>query len=343
MSTDTFELHIQQSLEKLENLWQRSYSIPHPENELWRQTTELPQQQQQLLQESLEELAASIEELQLASETLRQQNDELIASRQQIEAQRQYYQELFDLAPDCYFITSKEGTIKEANQKTTELLQVSPKHLSRKSLAVFIALDDRQQYYQILNQLKQGKISQATWQLEIVNRQQQVITAKCLVMAKRDRTGEIVNLRWRVSPFSSDSHNQDTTNLIPILVNSLRYPLYNLATQVEETISSNQSRAASSYGSLENISHDVFKLKQIVNNAYVIECLANKKDLHPALIDYSSFIKSLIKKVRKRPNFISEISLINLESCVGICDVFCLEQIIVNLLQLSSQQAAINP
>ncbi|MEM7592607.1 MAG: hypothetical protein AAF383_13975, partial [Cyanobacteria bacterium P01_A01_bin.83] len=47
--------------------------------------------------------------------------------------------------------------------------------------------------------------------------------------------------------------------------------------------------------------------------------------------------------VRKRPNFISEISLINLESCVGICDVFCLEQIIVNLLQLSSQQAAINP
>ena len=74
-----------------------------------------------------------------------------------------------------------------------------------------------------------------------------------------------------------------------------------------------------------------------------MECLANRKDLHPALIDYSSFINSLIKRTRKRTNFQSEILLTALESCVGISDIFCLEQIIVNLLQLTAQQAAINP
>lgn len=54
MSTDVFELHIQQSLQKLEGLWRRSESIPNPDSQLWQNTKELPQQQQELLKESLD-------------------------------------------------------------------------------------------------------------------------------------------------------------------------------------------------------------------------------------------------------------------------------------------------
>ena len=83
MSLEVFELHIQQSLQKLEDLWQRADMMPTDSKDLWQQADEFPLQQQQLLRESLTELSASIEELQVATETLRQQNEELIASRQQ--------------------------------------------------------------------------------------------------------------------------------------------------------------------------------------------------------------------------------------------------------------------
>lgn len=157
MATDIFELHIQQSLEKLEDLWLRSNSLPTSDSKLWQNSQELPQRPQELLRESLTELSASIEELRMASEILREQNTQLLASQQKIIAEKEYYRDLFDSATDCYIVTTKNGSICQGNKKAVELLEVAPQYLSGKALAVFVALDCRREYYTQLNKIKRIK------------------------------------------------------------------------------------------------------------------------------------------------------------------------------------------
>lgn len=337
MSTDIFELHIQQSLQKLEDLWQRTGAIPTPDSKLWQSTRELPQQQQQVLRESLEELSASIEELQLATETLKQQNTDLLANHQPIEAQLHYYQELFHSAPDCYIVTTKNGTIKEVNQKTTELLGVSAKYLNGKALAVFIPVAQRQDYYKILNQIKQGQISQATWQLEINPRQQNSLNVEFTVNTMRDLYGKVTNLRWRISPVICERNEKVNSTLIE----HIRYPIYNLATQIEEIQTSNLENKQSDRR-WQEISNDLLKLQYIVDNAYILLCLPSEESLNPSLVDYTVFVKRAIKKIQQHKIVQQQIVVNSQDSCVGICDVFLLERIITNILNSSAKYVPVD-
>ncbi|MGL5793625.1 MAG: PAS domain-containing protein [Waterburya sp.] len=345
MSTDVFELHIQQSLQKLEDLWRRSGKIPNPDSQLWQNTKELPQQQQELLKESLDELSASIEELQLATETLRQQNEELLTNRQQIVLEKQYYQELFDSAPDCYIITAKNGTIIEVNQKTTELLGVSAKFLTKKSLAVFIEVEQRQEYYTKLNQIQRGEISEAIWKVEITPRKQDSIAVECLVSPIRDRLGEIIALRWRICPIQSNNNVENTVisqNLTPALVKAIRYPIYNLATEIEEIRTSEQSTLLKTDRRLQQINDKIMQLKHTVNDAYIIECLNNSQDFNLSLVDYTIFLEHLTRQIQQR-NKISQPIIFEAESsCVGICDILLLEQLVINILSKGSEHITIN-
>lgn len=86
-----------------------------------------------------EELQETLEELQTAEEELRQQNEQLIFSREITEAERLRYQNLFEFAPDGYFVTDNLGVIQEANQAASFLLSVPQKALIGKPLVVFIA------------------------------------------------------------------------------------------------------------------------------------------------------------------------------------------------------------
>ncbi|MEM7759691.1 MAG: PAS domain-containing protein [Cyanobacteria bacterium P01_A01_bin.40] len=329
MSTEVFDLYIQQSLEKLESLWQRSNFIPNPENELSRQ-------RQLLLQESLSELSGSIEELQLACETLRQQNEQLLASRQQIISERQYYQQLFDFAPDCYLVTTKDGTIKEVNQKTTELLKVSPQYLSRKSLAVFIAVNYRQEYYTKLNQLKRGEITETTWQLEIIDRQQNVVIAECTVNTIGDRSNEANELCWRISAIPANYQLQNSASLTPILINSLRSPLYNLAYQLEE-IKADSSSKPSTSNHYQLLNKEVLNLQNIVNDGYILNELNDQQDLKLSLIDYAIFISGVVHQYNiQNSNLETQIVIdVGKSNLVGICDVLLLKQILTNIFNLA--------
>ncbi len=343
MSTDLFELHIQQSLQKLEDLNRRSDAIPATDSTIWQSSDKLPQQQQQILQESLEELSASIEELQLATETLRQQNEELLANRYQLEAERQYYRELFNSAPDCYFLTTKDGIITEANQKTTELLGLSAKYLQKKALAVFISLPQRQEYYTKLNQLKSGKITEATWQLDLTPRQQNPITVKSMVTAIENSLGTIIGLRWRISPLSTKEESDPLINLpnvTEILVDRLRYPLYNLATKIEE-LRVSEGLEGHQIKSLQGISHDVLELKQVVDDVYILDRLNNREDLNPSLVDYTVFVNRLIQKFQQR--YPQKQFVFNCQNThVGICDVFLLATIVKNLLNNARECSPLN-
>ncbi|HYU51988.1 MAG TPA: hypothetical protein VEK37_03555, partial [Gemmatimonadaceae bacterium] len=61
------------------------------------------------------DLVSAMEKLRLADEELRLQNQELLSSRRSAEVERQKYYDLFELAPDAYFVTDTRGVIREAN------------------------------------------------------------------------------------------------------------------------------------------------------------------------------------------------------------------------------------
>lgn len=101
-----------------------------------------------------EELSTNYEELQIADEELRVQNEELVAAQERAQAERQRYQELFEFAPDGYLVTDPNGIILEANYAATELLKVSRVALVGRSLAVFIAPEERETFHRYVNSLR---------------------------------------------------------------------------------------------------------------------------------------------------------------------------------------------
>ena len=97
MEEEAFERKIETARQRLETLRQRAGIAP---------------EQEALLAESLEDLSIALEELGVAGEELRQQNEGLAAARQALEAEHQRYQQLFEFAPDGYFVTDTIGSIQ---------------------------------------------------------------------------------------------------------------------------------------------------------------------------------------------------------------------------------------
>lgn len=333
MPTDIFEVHVQKSLAKLEMLWQRSSEILAfvPAS-----TSEEPEQapQQKLIKESLEELSASIAELQLASETLRQQNEDLLNARQQLAIERNYYKELFDNAPDAYLVTTANGTIKEANQKAVDLLGVSTKYLVRKSLAVFIELTERQQYYRKLNKIR-TKAGEISYELTLSNRRGQLITTECFVVPQRNLVGEVTALRWRITPIVSKESQTDrepNQELINTLVSNLSYGLSDTTTeiaQIELDAAFQQQPATKGW---RKISSQIAHLHQIVNYADCVRCFLTSKELNLAVVDYCMSAKKLCQEFNHRSANLIE--CIASEDCVGICSLLLLKTIVTGILEV---------
>lgn len=87
-----------------------------------------------------ERLCASLAALTDAGTDLRERHDELSDA---LDLERARYRELFEFAPVSYLITTAAGVILEANAAAAELLGVAPKYLLRKPLAVFVDLEGR--------------------------------------------------------------------------------------------------------------------------------------------------------------------------------------------------------
>lgn len=196
MTNQIFDQELTLSLQRLEDLWQRVEELPKSPEEMWRQTEEF-QQQQELLKASLEELTHTLEELQVAIDEIHQQQDELAASRLIVEAERQCYQELFEEAPDGYFVTTKEGAIRQANRVAAQLLNISQEYLISKPLVLFVAAEERADFNSKLSQLQKGE-SLKNWQLHIQPRHGACFRASLAVTSVQDSQGEVVGLRWRM-------------------------------------------------------------------------------------------------------------------------------------------------
>jgi hypothetical protein len=158
--------------------------------------------------------------------------------------------------------------IQQSLQKLEDLWQLSkaiPNPDSQlwqntKELAVFINGDLKKEYYTKISQIQRGEISEATLQLELTPRKQDPLAVECLVSAVRDRLGEIIALRWRIWLIKVNNNVEKTAifhNFTSTLIKTLRYPIYNLATEIEEIQTSEQSTLIKTDRRLQQINNKI--------------------------------------------------------------------------------------
>ncbi|WP_052289730.1 PAS domain-containing protein [Scytonema millei] len=149
----------------------------------------------ELLAESFRELSCSLEEIYVAIEELRQQNEELAAARFLVEQERQRYQDLFELAPDGYFVTNAAGVILEANRAAVSLLNAAPEYLVGKPLVLFVERGDRSSFRSQLNRLCYQIDRLQNWQVRIQPHNCEPYDALLTATVVRDREGTASHLR----------------------------------------------------------------------------------------------------------------------------------------------------
>lgn len=180
MNVDKFDQKIGRLRRRVTELWQRNgESLP----------------QQQVISEVFNELHSALEELDLANQELRQQNEEISLARVAVEAERMRYQDLFEFAPDGYFVTDPKGIIQEANRAAVTLLNVSQQFLVGKPLLIFIAESERQSFR--ANLLDLQRTNQARL-LEVRLQPLKNVSfyAALTVAAIRNTSGKLLALRW---------------------------------------------------------------------------------------------------------------------------------------------------
>lgn len=174
-----------------------------------RQIDELPAECRDLSMEIAEELATNLEELSVAMEELSAQNQELLISRQAVEVERQRYQDLFDLAPDGYLVTTESGQIKELNQAAEHLFRKRRQYLLGKPLAVLVAKKDHGLFYTLLDRLrKKAVLPNVELHLQI-NRTRPPLLVALTVAACRHEGQEERNLRWLMRDISNQKQAQE--------------------------------------------------------------------------------------------------------------------------------------
>jgi PAS domain S-box-containing protein len=101
-----------------------------------------------------------------AEEDLRLQHQQLLSSRDALQRERQKYFELFEFAPDAYFITDSHGVIREANLAASQLLGVPSQFLVGKPLPNFFEEPARKAYRHQLDQLC-GSERSDDWEINV--------------------------------------------------------------------------------------------------------------------------------------------------------------------------------
>ena len=149
-------------------------------------------------EETLEDLSSTLEELQVADEELRQQTEELVAAHLELDVERRRYQELFQLAPDAYLVTSLSGIVSEANQSAAVLFGVDPQFLTGRALAAYIATEDRPRFRGLLSELGQGGYPRHTTLFRVRARGGRRLVAELTYSVAAGFDGKPVGIRWLI-------------------------------------------------------------------------------------------------------------------------------------------------
>ncbi|MDP9202845.1 MAG: ATP-binding protein [Gemmatimonadota bacterium] len=132
-----------------------------------------------------------------ADEDLRLQNRQLLSSHDALDRERQKYFELFQFAPDAYFLTDTHGIIREANLAASQLLGVPAQFLAGKRLPNFFEEQARKAYRHQLDQLCGSERSE-DWEIDVqpASGELTAVSISIRQIARRDRS--IGGYRWIV-------------------------------------------------------------------------------------------------------------------------------------------------
>ncbi len=188
-----------------------------------------------VVSEAVDTLLEALEELHVVQEELTQSTAELEATRLQLETEKYRYQDLFEFAPDGYFVTDLHGVIQEANAVAAALLGYYPDHLIGKPLSVFIHQDELIDFRKQLNQFSACDRT-TDWELTLTPREIPPFPAALTVAVICNQQGHRIGLRWmlrditertRIELILQNSHNeleervQDRTEKLQILVDAM--------------------------------------------------------------------------------------------------------------------------
>jgi two-component system, cell cycle sensor histidine kinase and response regulator CckA len=163
---------------------------------LSQRATEIPLQPA-LMEAALAELHFVLEELQTSQEELCDQNEELIATRQLVEQERQRYQTLFEMAPDGYLVTDRQGKIYDANQAAGHLFFTSQQYLISKPLVVLINEADRPLFLKQLANLNAMPLTPLPdWEIALIPRQGETRSVAVTVAKIQGRQTDEDALLW---------------------------------------------------------------------------------------------------------------------------------------------------
>lgn len=163
--------------------------VSQPHSDLSRKHPQAPE-------ETVESLRLALEELRVADEELRQQNEELSAAHLELDEERRRYQELFQLAPDAYLVTSLAGIIGEANQSAASLFGIAPQFLTGKALAAYVAGEDRPRFRALLTErMRHGS---HTTLFRLRTRGGRRLVAELTYSVAETFDGKPVGIRWLI-------------------------------------------------------------------------------------------------------------------------------------------------
>lgn len=145
------------------------------------------EQQIELVQHQLNALCDDSPALVRIRETLAQ----LTQTIARLEDRSQHYQDLFEFAPDAYFVTDAQGQILTVNQAAARLLDRSPNDLVHQPFHSLLTDRSREQWNKMLSGFQQGAATQAQ---EVC-----LLEASCCVLLSGSaqwQADRIVQLRW---------------------------------------------------------------------------------------------------------------------------------------------------
>ena len=100
------------------------------------------------------------EELFTAEEELLEQSQQLAQLNERVQNERRRHIELFESAPDGYFITDLFGVVAEANRAAGALLQLGAAQMRGKPLVIFVDPADRQRFRTVVREAGRTRVTQ---------------------------------------------------------------------------------------------------------------------------------------------------------------------------------------
>jgi two-component system, cell cycle sensor histidine kinase and response regulator CckA len=100
------------------------------------------------------------EELVTAEEELQEQSLQLAQLNERVQSERRRHIELFESAPDGYFITDLFGVVSEANRAAGALLQLGAAQMRGKPLVIFVDPADRQRFRTVVREAARTRVTQ---------------------------------------------------------------------------------------------------------------------------------------------------------------------------------------